>query len=105
MKKFKIKKSFQNKNFKYGGMSAIISVIVIVALIFVNFLASKYDYKFDFTKNRLFSLSDQTYKVLKTVNSDIISNLRGVEIMKTALGYEAALLGAATLALQPRPQG
>ena len=71
MKKLKIKKSFQNKNFKYGGMSAIISVIVIVALIFVNFLASKYDYKFDFTKNRLFSLSDQTYKVLKTVNSDI----------------------------------
>ena len=44
-------------------------------------------------------------KLSETVNSDIISNLCGVEIMKTALGYEAALLGAATLALQPIPQG
>ncbi|NLI21523.1 MAG: ROK family protein, partial [Clostridiales bacterium] len=38
-------------------------------------------------------------ELVETVNRDVIENLRGVEILKTALGYEAALLGAATLAL------
>lgn len=38
-------------------------------------------------------------ELTETVNRDVIENLRGVEILKTALGYEAALLGAATLAL------
>jgi glucokinase len=40
-------------------------------------------------------------ELLKTVEMNIIGELRGVEIVKTALGYEAALLGAAALAKQP----
>ena len=40
-------------------------------------------------------------ELLKTVNSNIIGDLIGVEVVKTALGYEAGLLGAAALALSP----
>ena len=41
-------------------------------------------------------------ELTETVNRDVVEALRGVEILKTALGYEAALLGAATLALPPQ---
>ncbi len=44
-------------------------------------------------------------ELLKTVNSNIIGELLGVEIVKTALGYEAGLLGAAALALPPLSEG
>lgn len=71
MKKLNIKQSFETKNFKYGGMSVIISVLVIAILVCVNLLVGKYNWTKDLTKNKMFTMSDQTKKVLSSLNKDV----------------------------------
>ncbi|PWU07347.1 MAG: hypothetical protein C5B51_10220 [Terriglobia bacterium] len=47
-------------------------IIVILAVLFaVNFLGNRYDKTFDATKNKQFSLADQSVKVVKGLNRDI----------------------------------
>lgn len=69
--KFNIKNSFRNKNFKYGGYSVLLSCIVIAVLVGINLAAGKLNMKYDLTKNKLYSLSDQTYKVLSGLKDNV----------------------------------
>lgn len=71
MKKPEIKKSFNNRKFKYGGYATLITVAVIAILVVVNLLVGKFNWKVDMTKNKMYSLSDQTYKVLDNLKSNI----------------------------------
>jgi len=60
---FKI--ALSKKTAKYGLNAVFTSVIAFGILIFVNLIATKYDIKKDFTKNKLHTLSDESIKVLK----------------------------------------
>lgn len=71
MKKLNIKQSFQNKKFKYGGYASAVTAAVLAILLIINLLAGKLDLKVDLTKNKLFSLSDQTYKVLDNLKTNV----------------------------------
>lgn len=71
MKKLQIKKSFNSNKFKYGGYATLLTSIVILILVVANLVVDKLDLKYDMTKNKLFSLSEQTYKVMDKLNKDI----------------------------------
>src|SRR5690554_560885 len=71
MKKLKIKESFQNKKFKHGGYATLLTAVVLGLLILVNLLVDQVPLKADLTKNRLFSLSDQTYQVVDRLEQEV----------------------------------
>lgn len=71
MKKSKVSNSFNNNKFKYGGYAAAMSIIFLAILVFVNLVVGKFDIKFDLTQNKMFSLSDQTYKVMENLDKEI----------------------------------
>ena len=56
---------------KYGAYSATYTVVVIACLTAVNYLADRYNETFDATKNKLYSLSDQTHKILDNLDRDL----------------------------------
>ena len=54
------------------GSNAVIATIVVFALVvFANYFVNEYGGRADLTREKLFSISDKTEKVLETVNSDI----------------------------------
>lgn len=69
--KINLGKSFHSKNFKYGGYSALVTAVVIAILIAVNLVVSQIPWKADLTKNRFFSLSDQSYKTMDNIKKDV----------------------------------
>ncbi|MGH4050876.1 MAG: GldG family protein [Clostridium sp.] len=71
MKKLEIKKAFKSNKFKYGGYATLITAIVLVILLVANLIVDKMDLKFDMTTNKLYSLSDQSYKVMDNLSKDI----------------------------------
>lgn len=71
MKKLNIKKSFKSNNFKYGGYSTLVTVLVLAILIAVNVVAGKLNIKKDLTQNKLYSLSDESYKIINDLKSDV----------------------------------
>lgn len=66
-----MKNIFNDKRFKYGAYSTVITLVVIAVLIAVNLVAGEFDYKFDITKNSVFSLSDDTKQILDGTKADI----------------------------------
>jgi ABC-type uncharacterized transport system involved in gliding motility auxiliary subunit len=56
---------------RYGAYAAVYIVVIIAVLAAVNFLANRYDKSYDSTKNKQFSLSDQTIKVVKGLKGDV----------------------------------
>jgi len=71
MKKLEIKKSFKNRKFKYGGYATLLTSMVLVILVVANLVVDKMDFKYDMTKNKLYSLSQQSYNVMDKLNKDI----------------------------------
>ena len=56
---------------KYGAYATAYVLVIIAVLAAANFLANRYDKSYDATKNKQFSLSDQTVKVVKGLKSDV----------------------------------
>ena len=56
---------------KYGAYSATYIMVVVACLVAVNYLADRYNKTFDLTKDQLYSLSDQTLKILGDLDSDL----------------------------------
>jgi ABC-type uncharacterized transport system involved in gliding motility auxiliary subunit len=56
---------------KYSAYVTLYVLVIIAVLSAVNFLANRYDKSWDSTKNKQFSLSDQTKKVIKGLKGDI----------------------------------
>lgn len=63
----------KNKNLKYGSLFLILSVLVIGITVLVNVLAAveKFDVKWDFSSNKMYSIGEQTKKVLSEINKDV----------------------------------
>ncbi len=67
----KIKQSFNNKNFKYGGYATLFTILLIGLLTVLNLLIEQIPLKLDWSQNKIFSLSKQSYKILTNLKQDI----------------------------------
>ena len=56
---------------KYGAYSATYILVVVACLVFVNYLADRYNKTFDATKDQIYSLSDQSLKILGNLDRDL----------------------------------
>ena len=67
----KLLKTFKNKKFRYGTFSALTAAVIIILLLFVNLIASRFVLKLDLTPSQFFTLSEETKKVLDDAQHDI----------------------------------
>ncbi len=72
-----LKSQFSRKATRYGLNSALMSVIVFAIVVTINLIANNHDTKFDLTKNKLNTLSDQTVKVLKGLKEPVTLKVFG----------------------------
>src|SRR6516162_2914248 len=56
---------------KYAAYAGVYVLVILAVLAAVNFLANRYTKSYDSTKNKQFSLSDQTIKLVKDLKSPI----------------------------------
>lgn len=70
MKKIDIGKQFKTNRFKYGSYSTVITIFVLAILLAVNFAAGKFNIKKDLTKDKLYSLTEQSQKILGDLKND-----------------------------------
>ena len=62
---------YEGRGAKYGTLS-IVSILVFAAiLVAVNYLASRQNKRWDLTSNQVYSLSDQTIKILQTLDAPV----------------------------------
>lgn len=67
----KILDSFKDKKFKYGGYATLLTAFVLAILVVINLVVDQISFKLDLTENRMFSLSDQTEKIVKKLDQEI----------------------------------
>ena len=67
----KIQSYFSKRSTKYSTNAIVISIIVLVILGLVNFVAYRHTYRIDTTANHQYSLSEQTHKVLTHLKKDV----------------------------------
>src|SRR5271157_4055824 len=56
---------------RYGASAGLYTVIVLAALVMVNWLANRYNKPFDTTANKRYTLSEETKKVVGGLKSDV----------------------------------
>ncbi|HUO34210.1 MAG TPA: Gldg family protein [Candidatus Acidoferrum sp.] len=66
-----IVKFFSKRSSQLGTNTTILVVSVIAILVVVNYLGYRYHKRFDLTSGKLFTLSDQTTKLVKGLKSDV----------------------------------
>lgn len=71
MKKLNIKQSFRTKKFKYGGFSALLTIIVFAALLAINYAAGKYNVKKDLTQEKIYSITSETKNLTNNLKNNI----------------------------------
>ncbi|SPE42525.1 ABC-type uncharacterized transport system involved in gliding motility auxiliary component-like protein [Candidatus Sulfopaludibacter sp. SbA3] len=62
---------YKSRQTKYSAYAGVYIIVILAVLGAVNFLANRYDQSFDSTKNKQYSLSDQTIKVVKGLKQDV----------------------------------
>ncbi|MBQ7265640.1 MAG: GldG family protein [Firmicutes bacterium] len=65
-------KYFKDKRFKYGSYSAVITIITIAVLILINLIVGRFEKSFDITKNEFVTLSEDSLKILSSLEEDVI---------------------------------
>lgn len=71
MKKSSLFDSLKSRKFRFGGYATLLIVATLAIVVVVNVLVSQIPGKLDLTQNKLFSLSDQTDKLLDGLASDV----------------------------------
>lgn len=66
-----IKTSFKTKQNKHGSLVSATTIILLAIIIISNLALTKLDIKFDLTKNKIYSLTEDTNKLLKGLTNDI----------------------------------
>lgn len=69
--KNKIKQAFQSRKFKGGAYATLISIIVIIIVLLVNFIFSKLDIKYDVSSEGLYTLSDTSKDYIEELEEEI----------------------------------
>ena len=62
---------YQGRGARYGTMSIVSIVVFLGILIAVNYLGTRQSKRWDLTANQVFSLSDQTIKILKDLKEPV----------------------------------
>ena len=62
---------WQSKTFRAGGYSGLYILVFLAILVAVNWLGVQYNETFDATSRKLYSLSDQTSKILDGLDRDV----------------------------------
>ena len=71
MKKYKIRETLNNRRILYGGYSAIITIVFIIFILLMNLTLDNINLKVDLTKEKIFSLSEQSQEVADNLQEDI----------------------------------
>lgn len=66
-----IQSSLGKKTTQYGMNSVLMAVVVLAIVVVINMIAKNYDLKFDITKNKLHTLSEQSVKVASNLKQDV----------------------------------
>ena len=66
-----IRKTFQGRSAFYGGFTALFAVMGVAGVVIVNYAAHKYPWSKDLTEQKIYSLSDQTVKILDGLEDDV----------------------------------
>ena len=56
---------------KYGGYASVMTAVVVVAVIIINLIVNSFGIKADLTKNKLYTLSEDTITLLKNLDEDV----------------------------------
>lgn len=65
-------KDEKNKSLlKYGGYASVMTVVVVIAAIVLNLVVSQLNIKFDLTRNKLYTISDDTVSLLQGLTEDV----------------------------------
>ncbi len=62
---------FRHRSARYGALASVSVLVVLGILIAVNYLSTRQNKRWDFTANRQYSLSEQTIKLLQSVNGPV----------------------------------
>ncbi len=62
---------FRRRNARYGAIAGASVLVVLGILIAVNYLSTRHNKRWDLTENRQYSLSDQTVRLLRDVDSPV----------------------------------
>lgn len=71
MKAHTLFRSLRSSKFRHGGYATLMIVAALAAIVAVNILVDQVPAKLDLTENRLFSLSEETLKILRGLSSDV----------------------------------
>ncbi|NLY43722.1 MAG: GldG family protein [Clostridiaceae bacterium] len=66
-----LKKLLRDRKFRHGASATMVTAIFIAALIAINLLIGNYHLNIDLTKDKIFTLSGQTLKVLKELKQPV----------------------------------
>jgi len=66
-----LKAIFTSKKTRYGTFSTLTALLVIAVLVVVNVVVTQLDVKFDLTTEGLYSINDQTKKILANLEDDV----------------------------------
>ncbi len=64
-------KFLKTKSVRYGGYATLVTILVLAGIIIVNLIMQNIPAQIDMTENKLYSLSEQTLKVLKELNTEV----------------------------------
>jgi ABC-type uncharacterized transport system involved in gliding motility auxiliary subunit len=67
----KLREFFTGKDFKYGSNMAIFCLAILGILVVLNFLANKYDPKWDLTEDKLNTMTDQSIEIVQSLPSKV----------------------------------
>ncbi len=70
-KKNSLKNDLLNKRTQYGAYASVMTIAVVAVIIILNLVIDQFGLKFDLTKNKMFSLSDQTKQIVSNLDKDI----------------------------------
>ena len=71
MKKTTLFGSLSSRKLRYGGYATLLVVVTLAIIVVINVLVQQIPGKLDLTKNQIFSLSPETFKVLDGLKQDV----------------------------------
>jgi len=71
VKNFNLFKSFRGRKFQYGGFAALAALAAVLLAITVNLLVEQIPLRLDLTQKKIFSLSEETQKLLASLDREI----------------------------------
>ena len=66
-----IRKTFQGRSAFYGGFTVLFAVMALAGVVLVNYAAHKYPWSKDLTEQKIYSLSDQTTRILEGLEDNV----------------------------------